>query len=112
MMNNFEDIQKLGKNNLDASVKSFSALAKSAQSIATEMTEYSKKSFEDGGKAMEQLLSAKTVEQAVEIQTEFAKAAFEDFVAGLTKISELYADLAKETYKLFEPYVEKAATMK
>jgi len=112
MVQNFEDMQKIGKNSLEATVQSYGALAKSAQSIASEMANYSKKSFEDGSKAMEKLLGAKTLEQAVEIQTEFAKTACEDFVAGLTRINELYADLAKQTFKSFEPYVAKAASMK
>lgn len=109
MMKNFDDIQKLGKDNLDATVKSFGALSKTAQAIATEMTDYSKKSFEDSSKALERLFGAKTLEQAIEIQTDFAKTAYEDFVAEVTKIGELYADLAKETYKPFENYLSKTA---
>jgi hypothetical protein len=112
MMNNFDDMQKLGKENLDATVKSLGVLSKSTQSIAAEMADYSKKSFEDGSKAMEKLLGAKTVEQAVAAQTDFAKTTYEGFIAGATKIGELYMNLAKESYKSFEPYVTKATTMK
>jgi hypothetical protein len=112
MVQNIDEMRKLGNDSLDASVKSFGALANSAQLIASEMANYSKKSFEEGGKAMEKLLGAKTVEQAVQVQADFAKNAYEDFVAGLTKISELYADLAKETYKSFEPYVAKDVSTK
>ena len=112
MAKNFDDIQQLGKESLDASVKSFSAMSKSAQTIAGEMADYSKKSFEDGNKALEKLLGAKTLEQAVQVQTDFAKTAYEGFIAGAAKIGELYADLAKESYKSFEPYITKAATIK
>lgn len=112
MMNNFDDMQKLGKENLDATVKSFGVLSKSAQSIAAEMADYSKKSIDDGTKAMEKLLGAKTLEQAVAIQADYAKTAYEVFMAEATKIGGLYMNLAKETYKSFEPYVTKAAPMK
>ncbi len=44
----------------------------------------------------------------MEIQADYAKTAYEGFVAQATKISELYADLAKETYKPFEAYMVKA----
>ena len=108
MLNNFDDMQKLGKNNLDATMKSFGALSKSAQAIAVEMTDYSKKSFEDGNKALEKLFGAKTLEQAVEIQINYAKTAYESLVTEATKIGELYADLAKETYKSFESNLSKA----
>ena len=112
MLNNLEDMQKLGKSNLDATVKSFGALSKSAQAIAAEVADYSKKSFEDGSKALEKLLGAKTPEQAIQVQTDFAKTAYENFIGQATRIGELYADLAKETYKSFESNLSKAAPMK
>ncbi len=109
MDKNFDDMQKLGKDNLDATMQSVGVLSKSAQAIAAEMADYSKKSFEDGSKALERLFGAKTLEQAIQIQTEFAKTAYEGFVARTTKIGELYSDLAKETYKPFEGYLSKIA---
>jgi hypothetical protein len=112
MLNNFDDMQKLGKNSLDATVKSFGALSKSAQAIAVEMADYSKKSFEDGSKTLERLFGAKTLEQTIEIQTDYTKTAYESFIAGATKIGELYTDLAKETYKSFESNLSKAAPVK
>ncbi len=112
MLNNLEDMQKLGKSNLDATMKSFGALSKSTQEIAAELADYSKKSFEDGSKALEKLLGAKTPEQAIQIQTDFAKTACEGFITQMTKIGELYTDLAKETFKSFENNLSKAAPVK
>ena len=89
-------------------MKSFGALSKGAQAIAAEVADYSKKSFEDGTKALEKLFGAKSFDKAIEIQTEYAKTAYEGFVAKATKIGELYADLAKETYKPFESLMAKA----
>lgn len=109
MLNNLEEIQKLGKENLDATMKSFGACSKSAQAIAAEMADYSKKSFEDGSKTLEKLLGSKTLEQAIEIQTNYAKSAYEAFVAEAAKIGELYLDFAKEAYKPLESYGGKAA---
>jgi hypothetical protein len=109
MVQNFDDMQKLGKNNLEATVKSFDALSKSAQAIAVEVVDYSKKSFEDGSKTLEKLLGVKTLDQAITIQTDFAKTAYEGFVSQVTKIGELYSELFKETYKSFESNLPKAA---
>lgn len=108
MLNNFDDIQKLGQNNLDAAMKAFGALTRSTQAIATEMADYSKKSFEDGSKALEKLLGVKTLEQAVEIQTGYAKSAYETFMVEASKIGELCLDCAKEAYKPFESNLAKA----
>ena len=112
MIKNLEDVQKLSKDNMDATMKSFGALSKATQTIAAEFADYSKKSFEDSTKVMEKLLGVKTLDKAIEIQTDYAKTAYEGFVAQATKIGELYADLAKESYKPFESYMAKAAPAK
>ena len=111
MLNNFEDMQKLGKDNLDAAMRSFGPLSKSVQAIAVEMADYSKKSFEDGSKAIEKLFGAKTLEKAIEVQTEYAKTSYEAFIAEATKIGELYLDLAKEAYRPFEANASRAASI-
>ena len=68
------------------------------------MADYSKKAFEDGTAALEKLFGVKSFDKAIEVQTEYAKTAYEGFVAKASKIGELYADLAKETYKPFESH--------
>ena len=50
----------------------------------------------------------KSLEKAIELQTEYAKTSYEGFVAKATKIGELYSDLAKESYKPFETLLAKA----
>jgi hypothetical protein len=112
MIKNFEDVQKMSKDSMDATMKSFGTLSKATQAIAAELTDYSKKSFEDSTKVMEKMFGAKSLDKAIEIQTDYAKTAYEGFVAEATKIGELYADLAKEAYKPFESYVAKAAPAK
>jgi hypothetical protein len=112
MIKNFDEVQKLGKDNVDATLKAFGALSKAGQTIAAEVADYSKKSFEDSTKVLEKLFSAKSLDKAIEIQTDYAKTAYEGFVAQATKIGELYADLAKETYKPYEAFVAKATPAK
>jgi phasin family protein len=112
MLKNFEDVQKYGKDSMDANMKSVGATTKSVQAIAAEVTDYSKKSFESSTAAFEKLLGAKTLEKAIEVQSEFAKAAYEGFVAEATKLGELYTDLAKEVYKPFEGYLAKMTPAK
>ncbi len=108
MVKNLEDLQQVGKENVDVAMKSMGALSKGAQAIAVEVADYQKKSFEDGTAALEKLFGVKSFEKAIEVQTEFAKVAYEGFVAKASKIGELYADLAKESYKPFETLMTKA----
>ena len=112
MMKNLDDMQKIGKDNMDATLKSFGAVSKSVQAIAVEVADYSKKSFEEGTAAMEKLFGAKTIEKAIEVQSDYVKSTYEGFVAEATKLGELYADLAKESYKPFESYLAKATSGK
>lgn len=108
MVRNFEDLQQVGKENVDIAMKSMGAISKGAQAIATEMADYSKKTFEDSTAALEKLFGVKSLDKAIEVQTEYAKTAYEGFVARASKIGELYADIAKESYRPFEAMVAKA----
>lgn len=112
MIKNFEDLQKVGKDNVDATMKSIGAASKTAQAIAVEVTDYTRKSFEEGTQAIEKLLGAKTLEKAIEVQTDYAKAAYEGLVSEATKLGELYADFAKEAYKPYEGILAKAVPAK
>ena len=107
MLKNFDELQKISKDNMDIAMKSFGAVSKGVQAIAVEVADYSKKSFEEGSAATEKLFGVKSLEKAIEIQTDYAKTAYEGFVAGATRIGELYAELTKESYKPFEGFLGK-----
>ena len=102
MIKNFEDVQKMSQTNVDQAMKFWGDLAKNWQSVATQMTDYSKRSFEDGTQTFEKLLSVKTVEQALEIQTSFAKRAYDEYMREMNKIGGMYTEIAKEAYKPME----------
>ena len=104
-----EEFQRVGKNGFDASVRSLSEMNKGFQAIRTCMMDYTKKSFEDGTRAFEQLVGVKSIEQAWEIQSQYAKKAFEAYVAQASKIGEMYVDLARSAYQPVEQAVAKTA---
>ena len=112
MVKDFNDFQQFGKDQMDVTMKSLGALSNGVQAIAVEVADYSKKSFEDGSAAAEKLFGAKTLDKAIEVQSDYFKTAYEGFVAQATKIGELYVDLAKEAYKPYETYLGKAAAAK
>lgn len=97
-----EDFQKFGQDNTEYLTKAVAASQKSAQAIVAEVQDYSKKSVEAGSALVEKLLGVKAIDKAIEVQTDFAKSAYEGFVAHATKIGELYTDAAKEAAKPFE----------
>jgi len=101
----FEDISRAGKEFVDAGLKSFASLSKGSQAIAAEASEFSKRAFEAGSGAFEKLASAKSFEQAFEIQSDYARRSYEAFVAQATKVGEMYAEIARDSYKPFESAV-------
>jgi phasin family protein len=102
MLKGFEEFQKAGKDGFDAYVRSFGEMNKGFQAIAAEVTEYSKKAFEDSTRAFEQLAGAKSIEQAIEIQSQFAKKAYDTYMAEMSKLGEMYVGMAKDAYKPVE----------
>ena len=108
MQNEFENIQKIGQQNADAALKSIDVFTKGFQTIATEIADYSKKSFDDSKVAAEKVAGSKSFDKAVEVQTNFMRSAYEGYVSEMTKLGELYVGVAKEAYKPIETAVQAA----
>jgi hypothetical protein len=107
MANEFEDIQKFGKEQFDAATAATTTFTKTLQAIATETADYSKKSFESSSAFVEKLLGAKSYETAIQIQSDYWKNSYAGFVAEATKLGELYSSLAKEAFKPIEAALSK-----
>lgn len=105
MINGFEDIQKLGKDNVDVALASAGAVSKGCQAMAAEAADFSKKSFEAGSSAFEKLLGAKSLDKAVEVQSEYMRSAYEDYVGQVTKFGELFVGMATDAYKPYEGFL-------
>jgi hypothetical protein len=76
----------------------FGSFTTTLQAIFTEGADYTKKSVE----SRLELLAAKSFETVIQIQTEYAKSAYADFVAQATKMGELHSNLAKAAFKPVE----------
>jgi hypothetical protein len=94
-----EEFQKFSKDQLEAFTAASTTLSKGLQGIAAESTDYSKKAFAAGTAMYEKLLGARSMESAIQIQSEFAKQAYEGFVAQATRVSELYTRVATDACK-------------
>ena len=109
MFKDFDNIQAMGKDSIEAGIASATALTKGFQEVATEVADYSRKSFEDGSAVVEKAFAAKSLDKALEVQTDFAKTAYEAYVGQIAKIGEIYLNTAKEAYKPFEGHVAQFA---
>ena len=82
-----EDIQQYGKEHFETVVASATTLQNGFQAIASAYGDYTKKSFEDTKSFVEKLSGVKSLDKAIEVQTEYAKSAYETFVAESQKIA-------------------------
>jgi hypothetical protein len=94
----FDDTTLYGKEAMDSLLKSYSVATKGFQAIATETAEYSKKAYEANVAHVEALMSVRSLEAAVELNTSFAKTMVEGYLSELNKLGEMYSDIAKQTY--------------
>jgi hypothetical protein len=98
-MSIFPDIKAFGTNPLEAFTTAATSSTKGLQAIAAETTDYSKKSFEKSRALFEKLTGVKKIDEAIQLQSDFAKSAYDDFLAYATKIGETYSSLGKEAFK-------------
>jgi hypothetical protein len=102
-----EDIQSYGKEQFEQAASCASGLQSGVSAIASAYGDYTKKSYEDTKSFIEKLSGVKSLDKVLEAQNEFAKTAYETFVADSQKIAGLYGDLAKQAFKPFEGIVAK-----
>src|SRR6201986_5598800 len=102
MMVKVEELQQYGKEHLETVQQGLSA-------IVSAYGDYTKKSFEDTKSFVEKLSGVKSLDKALEAQNEYAKTAYETFVADSQKIASLYGDLAKQAFKPLEGVVARFA---
>ena len=103
----FEDIQSYGKEQLEQASASATAFQSSMAAIANAYGEHVKKQFEDTKSFAEKLSGVKSLDKVLEAQSDYARTAYETFVADAQKIAGLYGDLAKQTFKPFEDFAAK-----
>ncbi len=108
-MTSEEKMAKFGKGGIDMAANSFGGWAKGAQAIAMEIADYSKRAAESSATAWEKLMGARSLESALQVQSQYMKSSYEDFVAEATKLGELYVDLAREAYTGFEGALARAS---
>jgi phasin family protein len=91
----YEQFVAFGKDTAEAVLKSANVAGKGIETINTTVFTYSRQSIEDGFAATKAMLASKTVQDFIEIQTGFAKTAFETYVAEWNKLRDMAMDTAK-----------------
>lgn len=94
----YDSVVGYGKDTAEAVIKSATVAGKGAETLHNEIYAYAKQSMENSIAAGKAILGAKSVHEAIEVQTDFAKSAFENYVAELTKFNQLFSATAKDSF--------------
>jgi phasin family protein len=102
----YDQVLGYSKDTVEAYVKSANAAGKGAESLHSEIYSYSKQSIEDSIAAAKAVLAAKSVHEAFELQTDFAKTAFDTYVGEMTKLGEIFTAATKQTFEPLQGRVQ------
>jgi hypothetical protein len=91
-----QDTENAGKAALNMALNALGIWTKGAQAMTLEVIDYTRKSAESSAAAWEKLLGAKSLDGALAVRSEFARSAYEDFVAEAAKLGEIYVEYARE----------------
>ena len=93
-LNQLNDVSKA---NLEAVVASIGAATRGAEAIGAQAMSYSKSATEQGMDAARALSAVKSVQEAVELQTNFARTALETYLSEMNRMSETVAASVKDS---------------
>lgn len=93
------DFNSHSKKNLEAVIASVTASTKGVEALSAEAMAYSKKAVEDQVAIAKSLSGAKSIQEAVELQTTYAKSALDAYIAGVSKMSDIMTASVKDSMK-------------
>lgn len=99
--NSYEGVADYNREFTDAVQASSSALTRSVEDTTTALTEYAKESVEESLSMASRLFGAKSFQDVMNVQTDWARASFERFAAESAKIQERSVQTASEAVAPF-----------
>ena len=92
----YEDLSKFSKENVEAYVAAGTTVFKGFETISRAWANFAQETFDASAQVAKQLLTAKTLREAVDVQTDFAKTTFDKLVSEGTKVSEISVKVTNE----------------
>jgi len=95
-MKTAEELVSFGQGNVEAFIKASQIYASGLQDITKHLTAHSKASMEESVAFTKSLMGVKSVKEAVDLQTGFAKSSIEKAVAETNKVTDASVKLAEQ----------------
>ena len=86
-----------GKETVEAWIAAGNAYAKGMEAMNAEFMAFTKQMVEDNVTTARKVMGAKTLQEMVDLQTQFARTSMDGFMAEGTKMGELAAKVAQDT---------------
>lgn len=106
--NGYDEFAVLGQGNLDALVRSNSVVAKGLETIGLEVLAFAQRSVEENMAQARALISARDLQEFVDLQNHFAKQRLEEALAETARLTELSAKVANEAIEPLQKRVDAA----
>ena len=103
-----QQAQERFQTGLEAAGKSFAEANKNFQALAAEIMNYSKTAFDDAMRTWEQLISVKSLDQAMQIQSDYARRVYENHMAELSKLGEITTGMVRDSSKPVEEAIKRS----
>jgi phasin family protein len=97
-----QQAQERMQSGFEAASRSFLEANQGFQALAAEMMNYSKAAFDDATRTWAQLIGVRSLEQAVQIQSDYAKRVYENHMAEMSKLGEMCAGMVRDASKPVE----------
>ncbi len=95
---NYDHFVGYGKETVEAYTKAANVAAKGAETLHNEIFAFSKQSFENTIAQTKALMATKSVHEAIELQSDFAKSQFDGYVSKMAQLSELVVATTKDSF--------------
>lgn len=104
VVKSYDEASALSKETVEALMNVGTVTAKAMETVNTEVLAFAKSQFEESISVGKSMMGAKTLQEMIELQSQFAKAAYDGYVSQQSKMQELASQLSKEA---FEPITAK-----
>lgn len=104
----YDNVATFNKATMEAVIQSANAATKGIEALNAEALAFSKQSLEDAMAAAQAAMTSRSIQELIEVQTDYAKSTFDSVVGQFTKMGDMMTALAKTAV---EPMNGRAAAL-
>jgi len=95
----YEDFMGFSKDTAEAYLRAANVAGKGFETLHSEIFAFTKQSVDDSLAATRAVLGSKSVQEAIEHQTDFARSAFDTYVGEVNRLNEIVLSTTKQAFE-------------